>query len=63
LEFYTAIASSGVANEPAYIQDVTEGKKDAPPMPADINSRTNPIGTIPNKIINSRPFINFFSKW
>jgi hypothetical protein len=58
-----ATAVSGVVDAAAYFQDVTEGKKDAPPMPAEINSRMNPIGTISNKIIKSAPFVHFFSRW
>jgi hypothetical protein len=54
---------NAVVDSAGYIQDVLEGKKDAPRIPADINARLNPIGTIPNKIFNSVPFRNFFSKF
>jgi hypothetical protein len=58
-----ATAADGVVDAAGYIQDVLDGKKDAPPIGEDINTRTNPIGTIPGKIINSTPFKNFFSRW
>jgi hypothetical protein len=61
----TAINTVGnaVVDSAGYIQDVLEGKKHAPRMPADINARLNPIGTIANKVFNSSPFRNFFSKF
>jgi hypothetical protein len=52
--------ANGVVDGAGYIQDVLDGRKDPPPLPADVNSRTNNIGTIPSKIINSTPFLNFF---
>jgi hypothetical protein len=51
---------NAVVDSAGYIQDVLEGQKDPPPMPANINSRLNPIGTVGNKIFNSIPFRNFF---
>jgi hypothetical protein len=54
---------NGVVDSAGYIQDVLEGRKDPPPMPADINSRLNPIGMIGNKIFNSTPFRNFFGNF
>jgi hypothetical protein len=57
--FYTKSCHSPVANAAidtaSYLTDLQEGKRDAPPKPADINSRTNPIGDGVNKIINSTP--------
>jgi hypothetical protein len=54
---------NAVVDSAGYIQDVMEGKKDPPPMPADVNMRTNPIGTLGNKIFNSTPFKNFFGRF
>jgi hypothetical protein len=46
-----------------YIADVIEGRKDAPPIPADINSKINNLGSLGNKIVNSKLFKNFFGNW
>jgi hypothetical protein len=54
---------NAVVDSAGYIQDVMEGKKDPPPMPADINMRSNPIGTLGNRIFNSTPFKNFFGNF
>jgi hypothetical protein len=40
-----------VVEAASYLTDSQEGRHDAPPKPADINSRTNPIGDRVNKII------------
>jgi hypothetical protein len=34
-----------------YISDVIEGRKDPPPIGADIHSKINPIGSVANKVI------------
>jgi hypothetical protein len=49
-----------VIDTASYFTDLQEGRKDAPPKPADINSRTNPIGDGVNNFINSAPVKNFF---
>jgi hypothetical protein len=54
---------SGVADAAEYVSDVIEGKKDAPPKPADVNSKNNPGGNIPNNVVNSTPFKQFFSNF
>jgi hypothetical protein len=36
--------ANGVIDTASYLTDVVEGKKDAPPMPADVNARSNPVG-------------------
>jgi hypothetical protein len=46
-----------------YITDVIEGRKDAPPVGADINSKINTIGNVANKVIKSSLFNNFFRNW
>jgi hypothetical protein len=46
-----------------YITDVMEGGKDPPPVPGDVNSRTNPIGGIANKVMRSTGFNWFFRGW
>jgi hypothetical protein len=51
---------NSVVDSAGYIQDVMEGKKDPPPMQADINMT---IGTLGNKIFNSTPFKNFFGNF
>jgi hypothetical protein len=51
---------SGVSEAAKYIADVTEGKKDAPPK-SDV--RGNPIGDIPNTIVNSTPFKQYFNNF
>jgi hypothetical protein len=54
---------SGVADAAEYVSDVIEGKKDAPLKPADINSKNNPCGNIPNAVINSTPFKQYFNNF
>jgi hypothetical protein len=56
-------AANAVIDSADYVTDFIEGRKDAPPVPADINSRNNQIGSIPNKILNSAPFRQFFSNF
>jgi hypothetical protein len=56
-------AANAVINAASYLTDVSTGKKDPPPLPADVHTRDNPAGNIPNKIINSRPFKTFLSNW
>jgi hypothetical protein len=46
-----------------YITDVIEGRKDAPPVGADIHSKINPIKNVANKVIKSPLFNNFFRNW
>jgi hypothetical protein len=46
-----------------YVQDVISGKKDPPSRGQDINSKINSIGNIPNQLISSNIFKNFFSKY
>jgi hypothetical protein len=46
-----------------YITDVIDGRKDAPPVGADIHSKINPIGNVANKVIKSSLFNNFFRNW
>jgi hypothetical protein len=46
-----------------YITDVIEGRKDAPPVGADIHSKINPIGGVANKVIKSPIFNRFFRNW
>jgi hypothetical protein len=52
-----------VVDSAVYIQDVIEEKKDPFLMLVDVNMRTNPIGTLGNKIFNSTPFKNFFGRF
>jgi hypothetical protein len=61
----TAITNVGnaVVDSAGYIQDVLEGRRDPPPLLADINMRSDPIGTNGNKIFNSTPFRNFFGNF
>jgi hypothetical protein len=47
----------------SYINDVLSGKKDPPPTYSDVGSHNNPIGNIPNKVISSPIFQNFFRKF
>jgi hypothetical protein len=54
---------SGVGDAAEYVSDVIEGKKDAPRKPADINSKNNPGGNIPNAVINSTPFKQYFNNF
>jgi hypothetical protein len=54
---------SGVGDAAEYVSDVITGKKDAPPKPADINSKNNPGGNIPNAVINSTPFKQYFNNF
>jgi hypothetical protein len=49
-----------VGNAAPYITDVIEGRKEAPPVGADIHSKINPIGNVANKVIKSSLFNNFF---
>jgi hypothetical protein len=46
-----------------YITDVIEGRKDPPPVGADIHSKINPIGNFANKVIKSPTFNRFFRRW
>jgi hypothetical protein len=54
-------AANLVVDTASYFTDLQEGRCDAPPKPADINSRINPIGDGVNKIINSTPVRQFIS--
>jgi hypothetical protein len=58
-----ATVADKVIDSASYITDVLEGRKDAQPLPADIHNRDNPIGTLPNKIINSNAFKNYFGNF
>jgi hypothetical protein len=53
--------ANAVIDTASYLTDVVEGKKDAPPMPADVNARTNPIGVGVNKAVNG--IGNFFRRF
>jgi hypothetical protein len=53
----------GVVEAAICLTDLQEGRRDAPPKPADINSRTHPMGDGVNKIINSKLVRNFFSNF
>jgi hypothetical protein len=55
--------AKGAVDAASYVTDVMEGKKDAPPKPADVNMRTNQIGSMPNQIINSVPFRKFYGNF
>jgi hypothetical protein len=48
-----------VGNSAPYITDVIEGRKDAPPIGADIHSKINPIGSVASKVIKSSIFNRF----
>jgi hypothetical protein len=50
------LAANIVVDTASYLTDLQEGRRDAPPKPADINSRTNPIGEGVNNFINSSNF-------
>jgi hypothetical protein len=54
---------SGVGDAAEYVSDVISGKKDAPPKLADINSKNNHHGNIPNAVINSTPFKQYFNNF
>jgi hypothetical protein len=56
-------AANAVIDTASYITDFVEGKKDAPPKPADVNNRSNPAGAGLNNVINSSPFRTFFSRF
>jgi hypothetical protein len=56
-------AANVVIDTASYLTDLQEGRKDVPPKPADINNRTNPIGTGVNNFINSNPVRNFVSNF
>jgi hypothetical protein len=56
-------AANVVIDTASYLTDLQEGRKDAPPKPADINNRTNPIGTRVNNFINSTPLRYFVSNF
>jgi hypothetical protein len=53
--------ANGVVETVSYLTDFQEGRKDA--KPADINNRTNPIGTSVNNFINSTPVRNFVNNF
>jgi hypothetical protein len=61
----TVITNVGNAavDSAGYMHDILEGWCDPPPLSSNINMRSNPIGTIGNKIFNSTPFRNFFGKF
>jgi hypothetical protein len=59
----TGPASNLVVDTASYLRDFQEGRKDAPPKPADINSRTNLIRDGVNIIINSTLVRNFVSNF
>jgi hypothetical protein len=52
-----------VGNTAPYITHVIEGRKDAPPIGADIHSKINLIGSVANKVIKSSTFNRFFRNW
>jgi hypothetical protein len=56
-------AVSGVADAAEYVSDVIEGTKDSSPKSADVNSKNNPGGNIPNNVVNSTPFKQFFNNF
>jgi hypothetical protein len=56
-------AANAVIETASYVTDFVEGKKDAPPKPADVNNRSSPIGAGLNNVINSSPFRVFFSRF
>jgi hypothetical protein len=53
--------ANAVIDTASYLTDVVEGRKDAPPLPADVNSRTNPAGGGLNKTVNW--FADFFRRF
>jgi hypothetical protein len=55
--------TAGVVETASCLTDLQEGRRDASPKPADINSRTNPIGDGVNKIINSTRVRQFVSNF
>jgi hypothetical protein len=55
--------ANAVIDTANYFTDLQEGRKDAPPKPADINIRTNPILTGVNNFINSTLVKIFFSNY
>jgi hypothetical protein len=55
--------ADAVINTASYLTDFQEGRKDAPPKPEDINTRTNPIRTQINNFINSTPVRQFVSNY
>jgi hypothetical protein len=55
--------ANAVIDSASYLTDFQEGRKDAPPKPEDINTRTNPIRTGVNNFINSAPVRNFVSNY
>jgi hypothetical protein len=57
-----SLATTGVIDGASYITDVLAGKKDPPPMAADVNGR-NGVGNIPNKVVTSQPFQQYFSNF
>jgi hypothetical protein len=56
-------AANVVIDTASYLTDLQEGRRDAHPKPADINNRTNPIGSSVNNVINSTPVRNFVSNF
>jgi hypothetical protein len=56
-----SLIANNVIDGASYITDVLEGRKDAPPLPADIHN--NPISALPNKIVNSSIFKDFFGNF
>jgi hypothetical protein len=63
LNFVIGFVANGVVEAASYLTDLQEGRPDAPPKPANINSRINPIGDGVNKIINSTPVRQFISNF
>jgi hypothetical protein len=55
--------ANAVIDTASYLTDFQEGRKDSPPKPEDINTRTNPLGTGVNNFINSAPVRNFVSNY
>jgi hypothetical protein len=43
---------NAVIDTSSYLTDVVQGTKDAPPMPSDVNMRSNPAGGGVNKSVN-----------
>jgi hypothetical protein len=55
------LGANAVIDAANYMTDVVEGKKDPPPKPADVNARSNPIGTGVSNAVNF--FGNMFRRF
>jgi hypothetical protein len=51
---------SGVSEAAKYVSDVITGKKDTPPKS---DTRGNPIGDVPNAVVNLTPFKQYFNNF